>query len=64
MNISVCKDPKTKEVILTLGKRFDISSKSEFHEAYSKFSPSDNFKIDFSAVQDVGDSCFGMLSQG
>ncbi|MBF0445878.1 MAG: anti-sigma factor antagonist [Magnetococcales bacterium] len=61
MGIDVYENLQTGEAVIELSNTFGSSSRKEFFEAYSSFDPSRNFLLDFNAVNDIDDSCFGML---
>jgi anti-anti-sigma regulatory factor len=61
MSINVHESQETGEVVITLGKRFDLSVKAKFIAAYSKFEPSRNYRIDFRSVEVFDDSTRSML---
>ncbi|MBF0444654.1 MAG: hypothetical protein HQL68_03630 [Magnetococcales bacterium] len=61
MSIKVHESQETGEVIITLGKRFDMSTKANFIAAYSKYEPSRNYRIDFRSVEIFDDSVRNML---
>ncbi|MBF0193450.1 MAG: hypothetical protein HQL71_02785 [Magnetococcales bacterium] len=61
MDIKVHENKDTDEVVITLGKRFDLSIKENFISAYSNFEPSRNYRINFKNVEVFDESTRNML---
>jgi anti-anti-sigma regulatory factor len=61
MSINTFEDQNTGEAVIKLGREFGFNSRLEFSEAYSKFEPYKNFKLDFEPVEKIDSSTFGML---